>query len=172
MIDPLAILAAGSLPALTKESAWALIDRLEEAMLREGGDADGAQTQPLTHRFTPGVYTREILNPAGSLVVTKVHRTEHQFVLLEGTMSVWDFEGGWKTITGPLVGATQPGTRRIIYAHTDCRFMTIHPTSPLGLGDDTLDETALPTLEERLIEKRDKALPTPPAVRVLQEASQ
>lgn len=167
----LAVLTPGELPALTKEQAWEMIDRLETAMLAAGGDLNGEQTQPLTHRFTPGLYTREILNPAGSLIVTKIHKTEHQFILIEGTLSIWTFEEGWRTVTGPHIGATQPGTRRIIYAHTDARLMTMHPTSPMGLGDDTLDHTFLERIEEAIIEKRVRHLPTPPAGNERQEST-
>lgn len=97
---------------------------------------------PVTHRFTPGLYAREIAMPAGSLIVSKIHKTEHPFVVLSGVAVVWDERNGVQTLTAGQVGITQPGTRRILFIREDCRWITFHPTQ----------ETAVDRIEDQIIE--------------------
>ena len=82
---------------------------------------------PLVHRFVPGMYIREIFMPAGSLVVSKVHGTEHPYVVSQGVLTVWTEEEGEVFIEAPYTGITLPGTRRVLYIHEDCIFTTFHP---------------------------------------------
>ena len=39
---------------------------------------------PLKHYFAPGVYLREIFMPAGSVVIGKIHKTEHFNIIQKG----------------------------------------------------------------------------------------
>ena len=39
---------------------------------------------PVEHHFAPGVYMRQMDAKAGTVVVSKMHRTEHMNVLLSG----------------------------------------------------------------------------------------
>ncbi len=100
---------------------------------------------PVTHRFTPGLYAREIFMPAGTLLTSKIHKTEHPFVVLSGKVSVWTGDGDEELIEGPHVGITKPGTRRVLYTHEDTRWITFHPS----------EETDLVKLEQQLIEPHD-----------------
>jgi hypothetical protein len=43
---------------------------------------------PLVHRFTPGMYIREIFMPAGSLITSKIHKTEHPYTISKGKFAV------------------------------------------------------------------------------------
>lgn len=81
---------------------------------------------PLVHRFTPGLYVREIFMPKGALIVSKIHRTEHPYVISKGKVSVWT-EGGVLHLSAPHCGITKPGTRRVLYIHEDCVWTTFHP---------------------------------------------
>ena len=56
------------------------IDRLEAVMLASGEPVE----LPLTHRFTPGLYAREIFMPAGTLLTSRIHNTAHPYVVLSG----------------------------------------------------------------------------------------
>jgi len=85
-------------------------------------------SMPLIHKFTPGLYTREIFMPKGTLVISMIHNTEHPFVITKGKVSVWIEGTGVVTYTAPYSGITKPGTRRILYIHEDCSWMTFHPT--------------------------------------------
>lgn len=91
--------------------------------------------QPLKHHFFPGLYVREILNPAGSLIVTKMHKTCHLHMVVKGRISVWIEGIGVKTYTAGHMGTTYPGTRRIIYAHEDTTFCTFHPTEKTNIEE-------------------------------------
>lgn len=104
---------------------------------------------PLVHRFTPGLYAREIFMPAGSLASSKIHNTEHPFVVLTGKVSVRNERGEVDHIEAPYVGITKPGARRLIFVHEDCRWITFHP-----LVEGENGEEDLPKIEARILEKR------------------
>ena len=89
---------------------------------------------PVKHTFLDHQYVREVFNPAGELLVTKIHKVEHPFFLLQGEMSILS-EKGEERISAPYYGGTPVGTKRIIYAHTDCTFVTVHPTDSKDLED-------------------------------------
>lgn len=61
-----------------------LIDRLEQAMMNHP-----AADCPLRHFFTPGLYCREITMPAGAIITSKIHMTQHQYTVSKGRCSVW-----------------------------------------------------------------------------------
>ena len=97
---------------------------------------------PLKHSFADGCYIREIFNPKGELLVTKIHKVSHPFFLLKGDMTIL-MEDGIKRIRAPHYGITPAGTKRIIYCHEDCIFITVHVTK----------ETDLKKIEEEVIAK-------------------
>lgn len=80
------------------------------------------------HRFAGGVYIRETSAPAGTLVTTKIHLTEHPFMILKGDVTVWTEDGGAIRLKAPFCGVTQPGTRRVAYVHEDTVWVTFHAT--------------------------------------------
>jgi hypothetical protein len=114
------------------------VDRLQSAMM-----ALPQVDCPLIHRFTPGMYSREIFNPKGVLIVTKVWKVEHQFALIKGKLSVMAEDGTVAHIQAPHVGITKIGTRRVIFAHEDSVFVTFHA--------NPTDETSIEKLEESLL---------------------
>ena len=67
--------------------------------------------------------------PAGTLIVSKIHKTEHPYFITKGRASVWIEGVGVKVIKAPHHGVTKPGTRRLLYIHEDCEWSTFHPTS-------------------------------------------
>ena len=83
---------------------------------------------PLVHRFTPGLYTRQITMPAGTAVVSRTHKFEHPFVVVKGRCRVWIENEGVKEIVAPHVGITKAGTRRVIYVDTETVWLTFHTT--------------------------------------------
>lgn len=126
------------------EDYYSKVDSLELAMLDH---PQALIDMPVTSRFTNGLYIREIFNPAGTLITTKIHKTEHPFVVLSGRISVYVAGEGVKHIQAPYMGITKPGTRRIIYAHEDTVFVTFHP--------NPANETDLDIIEDQLIERRE-----------------
>ena len=85
--------------------------------------------QQLRHVFTPGLYARELSLPRGTIVVTKIHNTEHPFVVSKGVVRVFIEGVGWETITAPHLGVTKPLTRRVALIVEDCVWTTFHPTN-------------------------------------------
>tara|TARA_R100000458_G_C8055498_1_gene100755 strand:- start:17 stop:487 length:471 start_codon:yes stop_codon:yes gene_type:complete len=82
---------------------------------------------PLKHTFANGYYIREINTPAGQLLITKIHKEEHPFFLMKGECSILT-EDGPKRIKAPYYDITKPGTKRIIYIHSDVTWVTVHIT--------------------------------------------
>lgn len=83
---------------------------------------------PLTHIFTPGLYTRQIFMPAGAIVISKIHKFEHPFLVSKGRVSVIDSHGNCVMIQAPYLGVTKPGTQRVLYCHSDTLWATFHVT--------------------------------------------
>ena len=101
---------------------------------------------PTKHTFADGQYIREIFNPAGLFIVTKIHNKTHPFFLMQGEMSIFS-QDGVERITAPYHGITQAGTKRAIYTHTECVFVTIHATDKLNI-DDVEEEVIAKSFED------------------------
>ena len=115
------------------------LDRLEAAM-----QGHPPADCPVTHRFAPGLYIREIFIPAGTLLTSAIHKTEHPFVLAMGRIAVISETEGRVIYHAPHVGITTPGTRRALYAETDVVWVTIHKTDKTDL-----DEICAELIEDR-----------------------
>lgn len=124
------------------------LDALERAMLAGGEPVE----LPVVHRFTPGLYTREIFMPAGTLLTSRIHKTEHPFVVTKGRARVLIPGEGVQEIEAGHVGITRAGTRRLLLIVEDCTWLTFHP-----LADGERGPADLPAIEERIIERRELA---------------
>ena len=91
------------------------------------------------HNFVGGCYVREVYNPANMLIITKIHKKEHPFFLMEGSMSILT-ENGIETISAPHNGITKPGTQRVIYANEDSIFVNIHKNPSNTKNIDELEK--------------------------------
>ena len=80
---------------------------------------------PTEHLFHGGMYCRQVWRPAGCTIVGKVHKKEHFYVVVSGTICVTT-DNGVQTITGPKVLCSTPGTKRAVHAITDALCMTFH----------------------------------------------
>lgn len=100
------------------------IDKLESALL----DNFEVVNCPLTHKFVPGMYIREIFMPQGSIVTSQIHKTTHPFFILKGKVSVFSENDGEQTLEAPYSGITTPNTKRVIRVHADTVWVTCHPT--------------------------------------------
>ena len=99
-----------------------IVDDIEEAIARRLVLVD----LPVTHRFTPGLYIREIHMPAGVVLTSRTHKYEHPFVISKGVVSVWSLDEGAVTYRAPHTGITKPGTRRVLLIHEDTVWTTFH----------------------------------------------
>jgi hypothetical protein len=92
---------------------------------------------PLIHRFTPGVYIREIIMYKNSLVTSQVHALTHPFFVLAGEIIVYSENDGEQFIEAPYSGTTLPGTRRVLKIVSDAIWVTIHAL-PWITGDENM----------------------------------
>jgi hypothetical protein len=88
---------------------------------------------PVFNYFAPNIYMRQMDAKAGTLMVTKMHKTEHFLIILKGSASVLD-NGELVHFEAPQIIKTKVGTKRVIYFHDDSSWLTAHPTTETDLG--------------------------------------
>ncbi|WP_326519025.1 hypothetical protein [Acinetobacter sp. CAAS 2-6] len=125
-------------------AALTLQDVLEDGI--DNGDVKPADVSVLDH-FSKGLYLREFRAKAGTLAVSKMHRTEHYIIFLSGSVSIATDEG-IELIKAPCIAKTTPGTKRVAYFHEDSVCVTVHPTE-LSDVDEIEKEIIVPTGEEQ-----------------------
>lgn len=130
------------------EDNRALISEIESRLATHEnaffGDSDNC---PLTHSFASGMYVREIFLPAGVIVVGKIHKHDHPNFLMKGKVSVFTESGGVEVITAPKSMISPAGTKRVVYAHEDTVWVTVHKTDSQDLAEIE-EETIAKTYEE------------------------
>ena len=121
--------------ALAAPPTRAQIERLQASMA-----ALPQEDIPVEHSFGPGFYARTIRIKAGTVLVGKVHATEHLFLVSKGTIALAT-EDGTQTVSAPFQCVARPGLKRVGVAITDVVCTNVHIT----------DETDLARLEAQLI---------------------
>lgn len=89
---------------------------------------------PTEHIFHGGMYCRQVWRPAGCLIVGKVHKKEHFYMIVSGTVTVTT-DDGVQSLTGPMLLCSTPGTKRAVYAETDALCMTFHKVESTTVED-------------------------------------
>lgn len=104
------------------------------------------------HIFLPGVYIRKMYAPKNAIITSKVHKTEHAFIVNQGRILVYDGIHKAVILKAPYDGVTLPGTRRLGIVLDDCIWINIHPTNikPKDDSDEALEE-ALNKIEKKVI---------------------
>jgi hypothetical protein len=129
------------------------IDELEAVVIQE---VDSLIDAPLVHKFTDGMYIREIFMPAGSLWTSKIHKTEHPYVVSYGKVAVSIDADEWYEITAPYTGITTPGTRRVLFILEDCIWTTFHRVDGMKSGYNDLSkeeiEEIVKNIEDKILE--------------------
>ncbi len=100
-----------------------------------------------SHFFADGMYARVVKRPFGALIVGKVHKKEHFYIITKGKVAVFS-EGEVKTYEAGEVVVSKPGTKRAVFALEDSICMTVHRT----------DKTDLEEIERELLEEDQTAL--------------
>lgn len=106
------------------EDLRTLISEVEALMLTHSEPVE----LPLTHHFSKGVYAREIKMPKGSMLVGKIHKHQNLNILSGGEVSVLSVDGVIR-VKAPYTFVGSPGAKRVIYAHEDVTWTTIHATT-------------------------------------------
>ena len=99
-----------------------------------------------SHYFSGGMYCRKVSRKEGTLIVGKVHKAHHFFLVAAGEIIVWT-ETGMRTLRAGDVIESKPGTKRVTLATTDAVGITVHRT----------DHTDPELIEEELIEYEEDA---------------
>jgi hypothetical protein len=87
---------------------------------------------PLKHSFSKGVYAREITIPKGSLIVGKIHKHQNMNIISKGEVSFFSIDGAVR-VKAPHTFVASPGVKRVIFAHEDTVWTTIHGTNETDL---------------------------------------
>lgn len=111
--------------------------------------ANGVEVEiPLQHYHSKGVYAREIKLAEGTLIVGKIHKYENLNILSAGEVTVISIDGCIR-VKAPYTIVASRGAKRIIYAHEDSVWTTIHGT----------DETDVDKIEDEFIAKTYEDVP-------------
>ena len=102
---------------------------------------------PVTHHFAPNVYARQMDAKAGTLVISKMHATEHLNFLMKGSLTIMT-EDGIQSLQAPAIIKSKAGTKRVGYFHEDTTWVTVHPT----------EETDLDAIENLVIVPQDSEI--------------
>ena len=79
--------------------------------------------------------------PKDLVVSTKIHTKNHPFFIMKGEASIYS-DNGVERIKAPYHGITEAGTKRVLYIHEECTFITVHRTDCLDI-DDILNEVTV-----------------------------
>ncbi len=99
----------------------------------------------IKHHFSYGIYGREMFVPKGVILTGKIHKTEQMSIILQGDLSVLIDDKIVKVKTGDMWVAPA-GTKRIMHANEDTRYVVIHGTH----------ERDLEKIEERFIAQNEQ----------------
>ena len=119
------------------------VEALQSVMI-ELPQAPGMDT---THFFGGGMYCRRIAIPAGRIIVSKVHSTEHMFIGCVGELMVAGQGENYTLRPGDVV-VSPIGTKRVVFSVTDVVVMTVHKT----------DKTSVDELENELMSDDGRSL--------------
>jgi hypothetical protein len=100
----------------------------------------------MRHIFTPGVYSRLMFIPAGTVLSGACHKVEH-VVSFSGDITVWH-EGQAMRLTGFHTLTSTPGAQRIGHAHAD--------TWCVGHFANPTEERDIRVLERMFVEDADQ----------------
>tara|TARA_R110002020_G_scaffold176568_2_gene368883 strand:+ start:826 stop:1320 length:495 start_codon:yes stop_codon:yes gene_type:complete len=124
-----------------------LIDKVEKMLIDSGSPI----AFPLVHRFTDNMYIREITMPKGSLLTSKIHNTNHPFVVTKGKCKVFDGDDVMD-IEAPYTGITEKDTRRVLYIEEETVWTTFHVTDKKDV--DEIEKEIIKPHENNLVDKK------------------
>lgn len=108
---------------MARSEGWQRMDEIDRAL---EAHPDSFRELVTHHIFTPGIMVREVLMQKGDYIATRIHLTEHPFIISMGRALIWTDDQGVIEVGAPFTAVTKPGTRRFIYILEDTIFSTIH----------------------------------------------
>lgn len=110
------------------------IDELEDEIIKEP-----LMDFSTTHVFKGGMYARSLYIPKGVVVTGRRHKTEHINIVSTGSCSVMTEDSGGEEETievqAPSMFSSKEGVRKVVYAHEDVIWTTIHTCSSDNVTD-------------------------------------
>jgi hypothetical protein len=122
----------------TPEAIRRMICQIElamEAAMAAEKFVNTADSYALSHRFTKGLYVREIFIPAGHLVVGRIHKDEHYNVITKGAVSVLTEGDGLQFLQGSVSMISPAGCKRVLFTHEDTWWTVTHVTELTDLDE-------------------------------------
>tara|TARA_R110000787_G_scaffold91911_2_gene193631 strand:+ start:6091 stop:6543 length:453 start_codon:yes stop_codon:yes gene_type:complete len=140
------------------------IDLLQKTLVDSGSNKvfigkKTVEIAPLEHSFCDGIYVREMKAKAGTFLIGKVHKQDHVWMLMSGSLIIIT-EDGLKEVKGPMHGTADKGTKRVAYVKEDCVFVNVMLNVDNTKDIDLIESrAAVDTFEEYnsfLIENKNK----------------
>ncbi len=105
---------------------------------------------PVKHHFSPGLYLREISMPAGTVVIGRVHLTEHLNILVQGSCAIVHEDFTREVLRAPMVFVSKAGVQKALVILEDMIWMTTHVSDEIDLNKlETLLVDPKPQLEHQ-----------------------
>lgn len=111
------------------------IDEIEQKLLQEE-QADC----PVIHKFSPGLYIRELHAYKGTLIIGHEQSKTHFNVMLKGKILLMNDDGSSIELVAPQSFTAEPG-RKVAYVIEDMIWQNIYPTNDTDINK--LEETYL-----------------------------
>lgn len=107
----------------------------------------------IQNEFAPGVYLRKMFAREGSVIVSKIHKTEHFFILAQGRILVFDGVHEAVILKAPYQGRTMAGAQRMGIVLDEALWINVHPTDiqPEDTSEEA-EERAVALIEQQIIE--------------------
>jgi len=110
----------GGLLAIREQALRDRIDELQGRMLEHE-----QPELPTRHWFASGVYSRELFVPKDTLLLGRVHLTDHIFILLSGDLTFVTVDGPQRLVA-PAIFCAPAGSKKTVYANEDSIMVTNH----------------------------------------------
>ena len=109
---------------------------------------------PIKHSFADQIYVRQMNMKAGHVVVGAIHNHQHVWFLLTGHVSI-NNNGEVIDYVSPCYTVSEPGSKRVIYAHEDSIFVNVHK-NPLNVKDMNKLEEEIVSINVDEFNKKNK----------------
>jgi quercetin dioxygenase-like cupin family protein len=110
----------------------------------------------LVNRFADGLYARQVTMQKGAIVTSRIHLKEHFAFIMTGDISVWT-DTDYQRFKAPCVLTTKPGTKRVLQAHEDTVWITVHACNAKTQGEA---EAELTTNDPEMIDRARQTCPS------------
>jgi len=124
-------------------------------------DKESLKVASIKHIFSDGVYVREMKAEAGTFLIGKIHKQDHVWMLMSGSL-ITITEDGLKEIKGPVYGTAEKGSKRVAYVNEDCVFVNvisnIDNTKDIDLIESRATVDTFEEYENFLIKNKNKKI--------------